>query len=95
MLYLEWIDKQKTCREKLIVCGILRQFLSGSVANPVSMLSHVHPFLTKERAGGRSGGQEDTAQQGRRTINGFGQDTGQWDGLCMHHMCACVLVFHP
>lgn len=52
MLYLEWIDKQKICREKLIVCGIPLQFLSGSVANPVSVLSHVHPFPTMEGDGG-------------------------------------------
>lgn len=65
VLYLEWIDKQKACREKFIVCGVPRQFLSGSVANPVSMLSHVHPLLTMEGAGGEVEGQEDTAQQGK------------------------------
>ena len=51
VLYLEWIDKQKTCREKLIVCGVPRHFLSGSVANPVSVLSHVHPLPTMEMEG--------------------------------------------
>ncbi len=67
-----------------------RLFLSGSVANPVSILSHVHPLLTMEGAGG----QEDTAQQGR-TINVLRLDAGQRDGLCMHCMCVCTLVFCP
>jgi len=53
VLYLEWSDKQKTGREKLIVCGISLQFLSGSVANPVSELSHIHPPLTMKREGRR------------------------------------------
>lgn len=77
LLYLEWIDKQQTCREKLIVCGIPRQFLSGPVANPVSILSRVHPLITMEGAEGEVEGQEDTAQQGLRSINRLGQDTGQ------------------
>lgn len=80
-----------------------RQFLSGSAANPVSKLSLVHPPLTMEGAGGELEGQEDTAQQGLRSINRFvGQDTGQRNGLCMCGRASvracvfvCVLVFAP
>ena len=74
--------------EKLIVCGIPRQFLSGSAANTVSIQSHVHPLLTMEGAGGEVEGQEDTAQRGWRAINGsVGQDTGQPDDLNKSCMC--------
>lgn len=80
MVYLEWTDKQKhTHREKLIVYGIPPQFLSAFEANPVSMLSHVHPPFTMEGEG-----QGDTPQQGRGIINGFGQHVAQ---------CVCICVF--
>lgn len=84
--------------EKLIVCGIPSQFLSASAANPVSKLSHIHPLLTMEGAGGELQGQEDTAQQGLRPINRFvGQDTGQCTGSFLHCLsgCACVSPFGP
>lgn len=54
------------------------QFLSAFEANPVSMLSHVHPPLTMEGEG-----QGDTPQQGRGIINGFGQHVAQ---------CVCICV---
>lgn len=80
--------------EKLIVCGIPSQFLSGSAANPIFKLSHIHPLLTMKGAGGELQGQEDTAQQGLRPINRFvGQDTGQCTGSFLH--CVWVRLCSP
>lgn len=80
MVYLEWTDKQKhTHREKLIVYGIPPQFLSAFEANPVSILSHVHPPLTMEEES-----QGDTPQQGRGLSMGLDST--------LHNVCAYVCV---